>query len=322
MPQAIPVVAGFLATVGTAVSFGLAGTGLAATLLGGAVIGAAIGGIVSAVSGGDIMKGMLYGAIGGMAIGGAAFGLTSMGVGLTPELAALNVGTGEVLGIAGYSTDVWAGTALAAGAPAATPGSTTVAGGMWEGAGTALVSGAGQMLGAFTEPDIEDHSLAQIASDEKINAANIEAQKEIAKIQAGARGGSSGGGSGDQLAVAQLQADAQARENAADRVLAREQLAGDLSSAESDRETAINKSAQEIKGQQDLRQMDTDEMAENRRLAIAGARSGKVQGRVHSSRSTETLTDVRNKKTDPDIYADPATIVPVEYTDEQPVMGA
>ena len=95
----------FLAPIGVAVSGAFIGATAAAGLsalttmvIGGLVVGAAVGGLYSAFTGGNILKGVLYGAVGGAALGAGAYamGFGGYGVVSTESLAgATSVGMGE-----------------------------------------------------------------------------------------------------------------------------------------------------------------------------------------------------------------------------------
>jgi len=92
----------FLAPIGIAVAgafgVGLAATGISAMVIGGLVVGAAVGGLYSAFTGGNILKGVLYGAVGGAALGAGAYamGFGGYGVVSTESLAGgTSVGMGE-----------------------------------------------------------------------------------------------------------------------------------------------------------------------------------------------------------------------------------
>ena len=306
----------FLGSIGAFVTGGgLVAGGIGAMMLGGAIVGAAVGGITAAITGGSILKGMAFGALGGLAVGGAAFALAPASVGGGSLLGGGLAGGGSGSGLLG-AAHLGGGGALGA---AGGGGSTLAGGGMWAGAGTAVVSGASKMLGSLGEEAPVDYSLEKIAAEERMNHENAEAQKEIAAIQASASGGGGGDGT-DQMALAAQQAEAQAKQNALDRELSREKLAGELASAEGDRATAIKKAAMEIQSAKDLRNMETEEQSKARGRAIVGARSGKVRGGVHGSQSTKTMSDIRDEyvsQFENQDKPDPATIVPVNYVEEQ-----
>lgn len=88
---------GFEIGVGTAIAGSLWG-GVAAAVIDGAVIGAAIGGLTSAISGGDIGKGLLYGAVGGAVMGGITGVLDVGGFMAGGESATQAITSGTVVG--------------------------------------------------------------------------------------------------------------------------------------------------------------------------------------------------------------------------------
>ena len=66
-------------------------------VIGGLVVGAAVGGLYAAFTGGNILKGVLYGAVGGAALGAGAYamGFGGYGVASTESLGATSVGMSE-----------------------------------------------------------------------------------------------------------------------------------------------------------------------------------------------------------------------------------
>lgn len=135
----------WLAAVGVWVGISATAVGLA-TVVGGIIVGAAIGALYSVVTGGDILKGILYGAIGGAVVGGAgaALGLggaTGAGGAATAEagVAGTTVGstaaelggtlTAAEISTAGTSASLFSAEGLGAAASMMSVGSAFMAGG-------------------------------------------------------------------------------------------------------------------------------------------------------------------------------------------------
>lgn len=163
-----------------------------------AVVGAAVGGLTAAVMGGDIGKGMLFGAIGGAVMGGIGLSTGMISNTATSGLSMASSAGHEAAIATGSST----GLGVIEGARGAATGGLL---GMSQGSGTlasALVTTAGPMIaGAFSgEGDLTEKDVA-----------NDKLQRDLAKLQAdtavkvaGMR--SSGGGSnGDARYAADLQ---------------------------------------------------------------------------------------------------------------------
>jgi hypothetical protein len=137
---ALGVVGTFLASVGTTVTAGVVTSTAIAATIGGAVVGAATGALVAAVSGGDIKKGLIMGALSGASLG-------SLSAAYVPAAA---VGGGTVSGgaVTG-ATSVSGSEAAAAGTLAAQSGASggaTVTAGLpaaATGGGAAVVAGGG-----------------------------------------------------------------------------------------------------------------------------------------------------------------------------------
>jgi hypothetical protein len=160
---------GAAATIGGAITFGLA-SGMAATIIGGAVIGAVAGGITAAVTGEDILDGALQGGlIGGLTAGVMAFGAetaaTTEGLGTGAEAVAAT----EVPA----STQMAVGTMPAEQAVAVTGQNVMAAGGKVASEGMfglsqselltvsgSLVQGAGEMYAAKVGEDAEEEAAA------------------------------------------------------------------------------------------------------------------------------------------------------------------
>lgn len=178
------VAGAFGATVGT----------ITAGVIGGAIVGAAIGGITAAITGGSIGKGLLFGAIGGAVLGGIG-AWAAGGSGISSESflqGASNVGaTGAVDSFGGVNIGTIGGGGAA---------ETTVGGSSWmSGMGAAAVTTAGSALqGAFTEDAADPNDPEERQKDrdleKELTYAQLEAQKEIAAMQASSSGSSGGGG--------------------------------------------------------------------------------------------------------------------------------
>lgn len=121
----------WLGAIGAAVVgyFGVSITAssLAAMVVGGIVVGAAAGALYSAVSGGNILKGTLYGALGGAVVGAGGWALGFGGTGAASATAVPEVGatgstaigaetasTGAILGGTDAATSTTAGTLFTA----------------------------------------------------------------------------------------------------------------------------------------------------------------------------------------------------------------
>lgn len=133
-----------MAMIGTAMALGWStiggmtiGSFAIGTVIQGAIVGAAIGGLTSAVMGGDIGQGMLYGAIGGAVLGGIS-GMGSLGSTAT-EVTAL--GGQQVTTVGGSSASQ-----LAAAEAAMTKGIGAAGGGVTAAGSGAAGSGIGAGL--------------------------------------------------------------------------------------------------------------------------------------------------------------------------------
>lgn len=193
--------------IGAAVAGSLAGATIAATSLGAialgvvttAVVGAAIGGLTAAVTGGDIGKGMLFGAIGTVATAGIMSGIGA---------ATGTMGNGTFgIGAQGLQSTGWAGgqvfdsvtgEVFAGTAKEATSGlfGNALGGILDKGVdtigGTLLTKGIDFAAGAFTDepynPNMDPDFLRE-------NREDIQAHdKDMAKLAASLRGGGGGGG--------------------------------------------------------------------------------------------------------------------------------
>lgn len=190
-----------LVGIGTWVAGAVGVTGISAItagVIGGAIVGAAIGGITAAITGGSIGKGLLFGAIGGAVLGGigawAAGGSGVSGTAFTQGVT--NAGaTGAVDSFGGVSVGTIGGET--SGTVAGITGG--LKGGLWQGAGAAAVTTAGSALqGAFTEDAADPNDPEERQKDrdleKELTYAQLEAQKEIAAMQASSSGSSGGGG--------------------------------------------------------------------------------------------------------------------------------
>lgn len=203
--------AGFAAIGGAALFGGLQGaaaivTGIAVS----AVVGAAIGGLTAAVMGGDIGKGMLFGAVGGVVTGGLAGGSIMNGLGLSSS-AGNSIGTismgsadavytsagGQLMGSLGEQGGV---AAISQAATATGPkvfGGGSIIGKMFEGSGGALISGVGAAFAP--EPEMP------FGQTKEGVLGHREHEKEMAKLAASLRGGGGGGGGGSDVPYMELE---------------------------------------------------------------------------------------------------------------------
>jgi hypothetical protein len=168
-----------------------------------AVVGAAIGGLTAAVTGGDIGKGMLFGAVGGVVTGGLfgggiASGMGSLGIDSASitsgalQQGTLSTGGGlvfdaasqEVVGTVAQSTGggLFGSTGGTLGMGADTIG------------GTLLTKGIDMAAGMF-KPGVKE----KWGESEEGIRASWDHQKEMARLNASLRGGGGGGGGGSQL---------------------------------------------------------------------------------------------------------------------------
>ena len=170
----------WVAGIGYAVGVSAAAT-TTAYMVGGAIIGAAIGGLYSAVTGGDILKGVLYGAIGGAVAGYGIAAVTATGI--TTGAA----GTGAGIGAGGFdaTTAATIGTELSAGS-----GTGSVVGGLLDSKGAAVI---GTGLTKWYE-SISDKAAAKEAGELKLKLQKrqLDAQIKMASAKGGGGGGSSG----------------------------------------------------------------------------------------------------------------------------------
>lgn len=181
------VAGAFGATVGT----------ITAGVIGGAIVGATIGGITAAITGGSIGKGLLFGAIGGSVLGG--IGAWASGGSLTAS-GSLSGGTVGETAVGSFSANLGDVGVLGGGVSGSGAAATTVGGSSWmSGMGAAAVTTAGSALqGAFTEDAADPNDPEERQKDrdleKELTYAQLEAQKEIAAMQASSSGSSGGGG--------------------------------------------------------------------------------------------------------------------------------
>lgn len=195
MPVAVvlPAIAGFAASSFAVSAFAVGTLGAIAV---GAVAGAVVGGIGAAITGGDILEGVLYGTVGGAVGGylGGAFtsgewglfgssgtgGTTNLGAGASFEGA---LGT-NVTGLEGTGSLFATDTTLSSGVA----GGGGLFGGMSDMAQYGLISGGADMLKGLgtTEAygNTKEAQDAAIAAAKEKSKAELEAQKEIAKLNA------------------------------------------------------------------------------------------------------------------------------------------
>ena len=184
----MPWIAGIGVAVAGAFGATIATTGLAAMVIGGAVVGAAVGGLYSAITGGDILQGVLFGAVGGAVVGfgGHAIGYSGYGVVGSESLAS------PISGATSFGASE--GAAMAA-QTAATEVSTTggILGGITKEAtktgfgalftteGMAATGMVASLGSAFLQGGAgSDIAESKIASDEKMQSERLAHDKELA----------------------------------------------------------------------------------------------------------------------------------------------
>lgn len=175
-------------------------TGIAAGMIGSAIVGAAIGGITAAITGGSIGKGLLFGAIGGAVLGGIGAWANGATWGASSSGGTLAGGTVGETSIGSFSANLGDAGILGGGATGAGEVATTVGGSSWmTGMGAAGVTTVGSALqGAFSEDAADPNDPEERQKDrdleKELTYAQLEAQKEIAAMQASSSGSSGGGG--------------------------------------------------------------------------------------------------------------------------------
>lgn len=193
-----------------AVVVGATEAGIGSFLVGGLIVGAAVGGLYSAVSGGDILKGVLYGAVGGAVLGagGAAAAGLSWGETAAGGLAGSSVSGSSPLSLEGASSGFWGSDYVeAAGAEHSVDGSGILGAGSSKGGslftalglkdmagyggvaqlGAAFLSGSQSGKNADTLAQIERE---KIASQERITSENNARMLEATGLQVGAQNAS------------------------------------------------------------------------------------------------------------------------------------
>lgn len=187
----LPAVAGFAASSYAVSAFSISTLGAVAI---GAVTGAVVGGIGAAITGGDILEGVLYGTVGG-AVGGYLGGAYSTGefslFGASESGGTTNLGAGSILEGSGASEFAASGVKLTGLEGAATT-TTTSSGGLFSGmsdmAQYSLISGGSEMLKGLgtTEAygNTKEAQDAAIAAAKEKSKMELDAQKEIAKLNA------------------------------------------------------------------------------------------------------------------------------------------
>ena len=176
----------WVAGIGVAIAgaFGatIAATGITAMVVGGLVVGAAVGGLYSAITGGSILKGVLYGAVGGAVIGagGAAlgFGGASTGVsgaGVTGGIGAVgNTEVGILSATYGAEASVTGGVG---GLVAKTGG---LGASLFTKDGIGAVGAVASLGQGFLKGGLDsDFEYAKIESNEKLTEADLDARKEM-----------------------------------------------------------------------------------------------------------------------------------------------
>ena len=256
--------AGF-AAIGTIGLFsGMAGAiGTIATgVIVSAVVGAAIGGISAAVMGGDIGKGMLFGAIGGVVTGGiAGEGIAGMFTG------AETIGTtaaGEIAKAPVGSSMIEPGTGFIAES------------GIVEGATTTVPTPAGPTTGSWVK-DIAVASAPEVIKG--IGQGILAGQKEQpkAKSVSAPRGGGGGGGGGGLGLDEQLAIQAAKDKAAMERLLAEGKIGSEQIELKSD--MALKEMGEEYKLAKDKSAFEHEQAWDKQKAtAAAAARAGYQSG--------------------------------------------
>ena len=174
---------GFLAVIGVAVAgaFGVTAISVGvAMVIGGVIVGAAVGALYAAVTGGNILKGLLYGAIGGAVVGGGA--AVALGATAAPGTVAGGyvAGTGQALGTAGAGAT---GSASILGGAAATKASSLFTASNVQAVGAVASLGSAFLHGGEElDPDAQlaeaekDRDLQRELSQAKVDAAMGQAE--------------------------------------------------------------------------------------------------------------------------------------------------
>jgi len=184
----MPWIAGIGAAVAGAFGASIAVGGLASMVIGGAIVGAAVGGLYSAVTGGDILKGVLFGAVGGAVVG---FGGAALGFGQTAA-AGSSAGFSPTTagGLSGsFATEGEVAMAVGtAGTELSTTGGilgivpTTAKSAFFTTEGMAATGMVASLGSAFLQGGAgSDIAESKIASDEKMQAERLAADKEMAQ---------------------------------------------------------------------------------------------------------------------------------------------
>lgn len=182
-------VAGFFGTT-------MAAGGLASMVIGSVVVGAAVGALYSAVTNGNILEGMLYGAVGGAVLGagGHALGFGAPSLGGGPAALAGGSAGGDVASLAAAEAASAQGSILTAGAPGATQQVAQNTGAkLFTSESWAAIGALSSMGSAFLKKGNQLDPDAQIAEAEKdrqlqyeLAAENNAARIETAKLGADA----------------------------------------------------------------------------------------------------------------------------------------
>jgi len=270
-----------------------------AGVVGGAIIGAGIGALTSAVTGGDIFKGALFGAVGGAVLGAASFGIDKVFTGMN-----ISGGAGQSV-LAGAQQGTSAGLpsfGMQTGAQVAKEGTKSgflskVGGWLGKEGGAALgaqavSAGIGGIADMYTQ---KKQAEATSALQDKAHAQNLEVMEKqhgynMAALAAkGGSGGGGGGASGPDYTIDEL-------------------IRRDTSAAENERTTVLAKVSAELDAQRALKNMDLAESTAYRERAAAAGGALKSSKRT-GSRSDQSLTDVANQGRpepgqDPDVGVD------------------
>jgi len=184
----MPWLAGIGVAVAGAFGASVAATSLTAMVVGGMVVGAAVGGLYAAVTGGNILKGVLYGAVGGAVVGGGAYAMGYGGYGVVssesmavPISGATSVGAGENAAMAAAEASQ-SGGILGGGGGVATKTTAEEGFKLFSAEGMYATGAASSLGGAFLKGGAEgDANDKSIAASERMQSEKLAADKEIAK---------------------------------------------------------------------------------------------------------------------------------------------
>jgi len=186
----MPWLAGIGVAVAGAFGASVAATSLTAMVVGGMVVGAAVGGLYAAVTGGNILKGVLYGAVGGAVVGGGAYAMGYGGYGVVssesmavPISGATSVGAGENAAMAAAEASQSGGILGSVGGGGEITKTTAGEGfKLFSSEGMYATGAISSLGGAFLKGGAEgDAAEKSIEASERMQSEKLAADKEIAK---------------------------------------------------------------------------------------------------------------------------------------------